>query len=122
MALDSDIAALDLECIAFKIAVDERWPIEKIDRVTEAYRTFVQAMRIHDHSFRLVPTKDIDTFWHHHILDTPKYFGDCKILFGRYIHHFPYSGLKGDEDQRLQKSSFNRSLALLQSVNPHFKE
>ena len=44
---------------------------------------------------RIVPTLTIDEFWHAHILDTRAYMADCKALFGKYMHHYPYSGLKG---------------------------
>lgn len=37
----------------------------------------------------LVPTRDIDTVWHYHILDTHKYASDCKVVFGYFLHHNP---------------------------------
>src|SRR5581483_9524182 len=42
--------------------------------------------------------RDIDTFWHGHILDTMKYAEDCQNVFGFFLHHFPYFGLRGEED------------------------
>jgi hypothetical protein len=40
----------------------------------------------------------VDTFWHYHILDTLKYAEDCQAVFGYFLHHFPYLGLRGEED------------------------
>ena len=37
--------------------------------------------------------KDIDEFWHQHILDTKKYRDDCKKIFGEYFDHYPYFGI-----------------------------
>lgn len=43
----------------------------------------------------LPPSLDIDLFWHEHILDTKKYIEDTHIIFGRYLHHYPYFGMDG---------------------------
>lgn len=37
----------------------------------------------------LVPSKEIDEFWHNHILYTKNYAADCEVLAGHYIHHNP---------------------------------
>lgn len=112
LALDPDIAALDLEPIAFKACMDEGWEIEKVDRITLDYRCFLQAVRNAPDEL-LAPSKDVDLFWHHHILDTRKYIEDCQNLFGKYIHHFPYSGIRGDKDAQEQDERFQRSQRLM---------
>ena len=45
-----------------------------------------------------VPNSMIDEAWHQHILDTEKYSEDCQMLFGEFLHHYPYSGLRGKKD------------------------
>jgi hypothetical protein len=40
----------------------------------------------------LVPSEEVDEFWHNHILDTKKYFKDCELFFGEYLHHDPSFG------------------------------
>ncbi len=37
-----------------------------------------------------IPTKNIDEYWHAHILHTKKYMKDCDHVFGRYLHHNPF--------------------------------
>jgi hypothetical protein len=54
----------------------------------------------------VVPSKEIDIFWHTHILDTQKYMSDCENLFGKYIHHFPYFGMRGEKDRRHLEKAF----------------
>lgn len=114
LALDPDIAELDLEPIAFKACMDEGWDIEKVDRITLRYRRFLQAIR-NEPDTSLAPSRDVDLFWHHHILDTRKYIEDCRRLFGEYIHHFPYSGIRGDKDAQEQDERFQRSQRLMDS-------
>jgi hypothetical protein len=43
---------------------------------------------------------DVDNFWHYHILDTKKYAVDCHNVFGYFLHHFPYVGMRGEEDEQ----------------------
>ncbi len=46
--------------------------------------------------------------WHAHILDTMAYHKDCQYLFGRYIHHYPYFGVRSEEDrENLEKAYSN---------------
>jgi hypothetical protein len=100
--VDSDIAALDLECVAYKACRDEGWSLKQVDIAELEYRAFLHVIR-HCASAAIAPSKRVDLFWHHHILDTAKYIQDCEALFGRYIHHFPYSGLFGDADAKAQR-------------------
>lgn len=60
----------------------------------------------------LVPSKLVDKFWHEHILDTKAYAEDCNNVFGRFIHHYPYFGIYGADDQKSLQSSFDETVAL----------
>ena len=69
----------------------------------------------------LVPTKDMDEFWHMHILHTKFYMKDCQNLFGRYLHHTPsdehgVSELRDGFNRMLQlyKDCFGESVRILQ--------
>jgi hypothetical protein len=97
----ADIESLDLEPVKFKISSKEEgygWTSEHTDRIELAYRRFMMLRAMHP-QLQLAPTRDIDAFWHAHILDTRKYAEDCQHIFGEFIHHFPYLGLLGDEDK-----------------------
>lgn len=120
MNIDQDISALDLDPIGYKLCLDEGWALDQIDQAITEYRIFLQAVRLNVGP--LVPTNQTDTVWHHHILDTEKYHEDCDNLFGRYVHHFPYSGLMGEDDAQLQEKRFSRSLAVYQEISSTQKE
>jgi hypothetical protein len=102
MPLDPDIAALDLDCIVYKLVRSSGWSLASADRSAARYRAFLQIVRSRPAGFTPAPRRDVDGVWHEHILDTEKYFEDCATLFGRYIHHFPYAGMFGDEDAESQ--------------------
>ncbi|HSW08817.1 glycine-rich domain-containing protein [Aquabacterium sp.] len=94
------IASLDLEPIKFKIACKDEgygWTPEHTAQIELAYRRFLMLLARYPAS-QLAPTRDIDKFWHAHILDTRKYAADCQQLFGEFIHHHPYLGMRGDAD------------------------
>ena len=99
---------LDLESIKFSLTQREdgpNWSVSKAEMLEVWYRRFLYLSCIYNNKV-IVPSKDIDTFWHTHILDTQKYMSDCEKLFGRYIHHFPYFGMRGEEDRTNLKKAF----------------
>src|ERR1041385_9026626 len=96
------IQALDLDCIKLKLMDAEEgqgWTREHADRMELAYRRFLALMAKYPDE-TIAPTKDVDKFWHGHILDTMKYVGDCEKVFGYFLHHFPYFGMRGEEDAK----------------------
>jgi hypothetical protein len=99
------IAALDLDPIKVKLMHAESgkgWGRQHADEVEKGYRRFLELMvKYPDEA--IAPTMDIDEFWHYHILDTMKYAEDCQNVFGHFLHHFPYIGLRGDEDLKLHE-------------------
>jgi hypothetical protein len=97
----SAIAALDLDPIKVKLMHKESgegWSAEKADAVEFEYRRFLFLMKKYPQE-QTAPLFDVDTFWHYHILDTMKYAVDCEAVFGYFLHHFPYIGLRGEDDQ-----------------------
>ncbi|MGZ3184680.1 MAG: glycine-rich domain-containing protein-like [Telluria sp.] len=94
------IADLDLDPIKVKLMHDESgegWSLEKATAVEAEYRRFLYLMKKFPEE-QTAPLMDVDTFWHYHILDTMKYAVDCDKVFGYFLHHFPYIGLRGEED------------------------
>lgn len=95
------IQRLDLDPIKVKLMDNqegEGWNRELVDTIEKQYRQFLHLISTTD--YVIVPTRLIDKFWHIHILDTHKYAEDCENLFGRFIHHFPYFGMRGEEDKK----------------------
>ena len=94
------IQAIDLDPIKLKLMDPEEgqgWSREYVDQMEIAYKRFLILVVTHPDE-TIAPTKDIDKFWHGHILDTMKYAEDCQNVFGYFLHHFPYLGMRGEED------------------------
>jgi hypothetical protein len=94
------IAALDLDPIKVKlmhVESGEGWSLEKANAVEHEYRRFLYLMKTYP-TEQAAPLMDVDIFWHYHILDTQKYAVDCESVFGYFLHHFPYIGLRGEDD------------------------
>ncbi len=102
------IQALDLTPIKFKATRNEDgygWSAEYADRMEVAYKRYLILHAKHP-EMSLAPEQDIDRFWHMHILDTRKYAADCEATFGHFVHHFPYLGLRGEEDAKALQTAF----------------
>jgi hypothetical protein len=46
------------------------------------------------------------------MLDTAKYRADCDYVFGHFMDHFPYAGLRGAADRRAWRADFARTRRL----------
>lgn len=95
------IAELNLDPIKVKLMhreSGEGWSLEKANAVEFEYRRFLILMKQFPQE-ETAPLMDVDTFWHYHILDTLKYAADCEQVFGYFLHHFPYIGLRGADDE-----------------------
>ena len=77
---------LDLAPYAAKL-IQRGWEQGRTEKAVQEYREFLFDAAINDDD--VSPTKDVDDVWHLHILDTRRYYADCKRLFGRMIHHIP---------------------------------
>jgi hypothetical protein len=109
---------LNLEPIKFSLAMREEgpgWSLVKIETLEKWYRRFLFLVKLYPEK-TIVPTKDIDIFWHTHILDTKKYMMDCESLFGGYFHHFPYFGMRGEQDRMNLEEAFSETEELYLGV------
>jgi hypothetical protein len=108
-----DLSELKLEPIKFKMTVDLGWSSDFLNKIELEYRKFWKLVQ--SGQSNLVPTKYVDEFWHYHILDTRKYHSDCEQFLGKFLHHFPYLGLRGEEDyiNFIKKGQNSRNLGLL---------
>lgn len=120
------IQELDLDPIKLKLMFPHEETgvtLEDADQMVGHYRKFLFLT----HRFRdqaIVPTRKIDEVWHAHILDTEKYARDCQFVFGYFLHHFPYLGMRGVEDEMERMSAFQNSERLFLSVfsEPYTRE
>lgn len=94
------IQGLDLDPIKVKLMDSDEgqgWTREYADTMETAYKRFLTLLVKYPQT-TVAPSKEIDKFWHAHILDTLKYAEDCQQVFGYFLHHFPYFGLRGEAD------------------------
>jgi hypothetical protein len=112
------IANLDLDPIKAKLMHKESgegWSLEKVNAVEVEYRRFLYLMKSFPNE-ETAPQVDVDTFWHYHILDTMKYAKDCEQAFGYFLHHYPYIGLRGEDDVAVQQRAGERMRELYEAT------
>ena len=110
------VRSLDLGPIKFKLVhgtEGQKLDPKEVEKMETAYRRFL-ILSVKYPGQKLVPNKRVDTFWHTHILDTMKYAVDCEYVFGHFLHHFPYFGLRGEEDAKQLSLAFEETKVLYQ--------
>jgi hypothetical protein len=112
------IMELDLTPIKVKlmhVESGEAWSVEKANAVEKQYRRFLCLMKMFPKE-DTAPLVDVDTFWHYHILDTMKYARDCEQVFGYFLHHYPYVGLRDEDDEQFRLDSAERMRTLYEAT------
>jgi hypothetical protein len=104
-------ARLDFTMLKEKLVEERGWTMEFADEVEDLYRKFL-ALNAYYPDRKVCPTGPVDDFWHAHILDTRAYAADCDLLFGRFLHHFPYFGMRGPADRADLEQTFQESVEL----------
>ena len=113
----SGIAAIDFSMVKLKLMDTEEgegWGADHCDRVEREYRRYLELSRQYSDK-AIVPSKVVDTFWHFHILDTQAYADDCDRAFGYFLHHYPYFGMRGEQDAQALGAAYDETLALYES-------
>lgn len=67
-----------------------RWTRTDAEQCCRRYKNFLFLQKKYP-EVKIVPPKDVDEFWHQHILHTERYIHDCQQIFGGYLHHVPIS-------------------------------
>ncbi len=112
--IDPLIEALDFSRIKNKLMTsteEEVWTFEQCEIAEREYKRFLTLIKWNN-GVSIVPTKQMDKFWHQHILDTAAYAVDCQQVFGYFLHHYPYFGINGIEDKKNLEASFKKTKLL----------
>lgn len=85
----SETIALSVDLVAASYRSDDfpsDWTREMRNRSHERYLRWLRLKQLHP-TARLAPTRDIDFFWHLHMLAPVAYHRDCMRLFGKILDH-----------------------------------
>jgi hypothetical protein len=77
-----------------RLAAEQRWSSEYVDRAISEYRRFLYLTQIAPHD--VTPSKAIDAIWHLHLTYTESYWDGLCALFERPLHHRPSMGGPGE--------------------------
>ena len=102
---------LDLGSIEKRL-MQSGWTRQQATLAINRYKMFLSVVYLHPHT-PLVPSQEIDQVWHYHILHTRKYYQDCQMLFGRFIHHEPDVEQWRQPDPLSLNTAFARTTELL---------
>ena len=112
------IHALDLESVKIRMMdpeLGEGWTREYAEGIEQGYRNYLTMLVKHPEDAEdLVVSKDVDKFWHTHILHTMKYTEDCEGVFGRYLHHSPHGRERTPAEAKARAASIEKTRNLYQ--------
>ena len=118
---DSEIKAIidsiDLNPVINRMVKISKWTPKEASLSAKQYKNFLFLKKKYGDKYSLPPSVDIDEFWHNHILNTKKYFNDCEIIFGKYLHHTPHHGKNNEITQQSLEALFENETQAL-----HFQE
>ena len=115
--VDPTIANIDLGMVKMKLMDAEEglgWSAEQCDIAEIEYKRFLHLNKKFP-DLPIVPHTTMDLMWHQHILDTRAYHRDCGLVFGKYFHHFPYFGIRSEEDKQDLTDAFNETQVIYAS-------
>ena len=105
-------AALDLSKVRMKLADPEEgkgYSTDELELLEQEYRRFL-ALHLMFPDEDIVPCKIVDEIWHQHILDTAAYREDCDRIFGRFLDHFPYFGMRDEADAQALQDAYAETI------------
>jgi hypothetical protein len=108
------LATIDFSMLKHKLQDREEglgWTAAQCDIAERDYKQFL-ALKFAYPEAEIVPNQAVDKFWHFHILDTQAYARDCEQVFGYFVHHFPYFGMRDAQDLRDLHVAFADTTAL----------
>ena len=109
--IDPLVAGIDLEMVKMKLRDEKEglgWSFEIADEAEVEYKRYLHLTKKYPDA-SLVPHSLMDDMWHQHILDTRAYHQDSNLIFGEYLHHYPYFGLRSEKDLQNLISSFEQT-------------
>ena len=104
------IASMDLEMVKMKLQDSDEglgWTPMQVESAEVEYKRYWHLCLTYGKG--MVPNKIMDQMWHYHILDTRAYHKDCQEIFGGYMHHYPYFGMRGEQDAKDLEQSFYKT-------------
>lgn len=106
---------LDFAPLAYKLMHPEDRPGLSFEQSLDAikkYKGFLFLCHVNQGK-SVSPSRYIDYVWHSHILDTELYLVQTGMLFGHFLHHFPFFGKRGaaDETDLLAAADFTKRQA-----------
>jgi len=108
--------SLDFGPLAYKLMNPEDRPGFSLEQTIDAITKYKGFLFLYyaNQGKAMSPSRYIDYVWHTHIMDTELYFVQTAMLFGHYLHHFPFFGKRNaaDEKDLLAAADFTRSQAL----------
>lgn len=99
------VAGVDLSLVKAKAMERNGWSQDTADQAEADYRRFLYLLAKYPRQVFVPWTRNLDLFWHEHILDTRRYEEDCSRVFGQFVHHDPHIGISPENEKRARSAT-----------------
>lgn len=103
------ISSIDLGGVIDRMRFVHYWTKKSAELAETQYRNYLLLCKKYGQTHSLVPSHEIDEFWHNHVLCTRRYTQDCEKIFGYYLHHDPHHGSRGSIPHKEVVKNFTES-------------
>jgi hypothetical protein len=109
--------SLDFGSLAYKLMNPENSTGMSLEMATDAIKKYKGFLFLIHKSKgqKISPSAYIDHVWHTAVLDTEMYYVQCGVLFGEYIHHFPFFGQRDEQDKMELEMTFENTTKMASS-------
>ena len=83
------IESLDFTFLEERMKRKFDWSDQRTKNAIRRYIQYLYIVSVEDNP--VSPTKDVDEVWHQHILHTRLYEEHCQKIYGKMLHHQPFS-------------------------------
>lgn len=102
------IENLDLTFVLAKLNKEKTLPFDLIDEAVREYRRFM-ILVAHGYNNMAMCSPDVDQVWHTHILFTKSYATFCQEVFGRFVHHQPWTDVTPPTNAEASVNTFHHA-------------
>src|SRR5262249_16474281 len=91
---------INIDKVVKSAAENYGWDSDRASYAKEWYMKYLYLCYKYPDRYIAAISKDADSLWHQHIIDTQKYRSDCDLLFDKFLDHQPIYGKPSRDENR----------------------
>lgn len=110
--LPKEFDSLNFDYLIKRVVYMHGYSRKQAEKLSHQYKNFLFLIKKYDGHEKIIPSQEIDDFWHEHILYTVQYRKDSEMFLGKYLEHKPDTPWRGREVLEEYERQFSRTQEL----------